>query len=151
MYTSIGQHIRELRADARQSQEDLAQRIGVSANTISRWETATYKVGIDDLARIADCFNVHISTFFSEDTMSTRQYELNAWDAMVEALRHLKATKSDARTPRDRYVAVTITELEKVMAHFNLLVMQERDFLAEREENELFAAGPVGEGGRETE
>ena len=63
----------------------------------------------------------------------SKQSELHAWDAMVEALRHLKATKSENRTPRDRYVAVTITELEKVMAHFNIFVMQERDFLAERE------------------
>lgn len=57
--------------------------------------------------------------------------ELKAWDAMVETMRQLKTQKSEQRTAHDRYVAVTITELEKVMAFYNIFVMQKRDFLTE--------------------
>lgn len=57
--------------------------------------------------------------------------ELKAWDAMIETMRQLKEMKSEQRTAYDRYVAVTITELEKVMAYYNIYVMQERNFLTE--------------------
>ena len=67
IYKQIGQQIRELRTTFRGrgiSQEDLAQAVKTTANTISRWETATYKPSISDLERLAQVVGVPISTFF---------------------------------------------------------------------------------------
>jgi len=52
IYEEVGKQIRELRTGLRGrgiSQEELAQAVKTTANTISRWETATYKPSISDL------------------------------------------------------------------------------------------------------
>ena len=67
IYSWIGNRIRELRTGwggTGISQEELAEAIGTTANTISRWETATYKPSISDLDMLAQFFNVPISAFF---------------------------------------------------------------------------------------
>ena len=47
LYEQIGQTIRQLRGSL--SQEALAAKLGVAANTVSRWETGTYKPTPEDL------------------------------------------------------------------------------------------------------
>ena len=69
IYEQIGNKIRELRTTLKGqgiSQEDLAQAVNTTANTISRWETATYKPSISDLDRLARIFGVPITVFFPE-------------------------------------------------------------------------------------
>ena len=48
------------------SQEDLARAMKTTVNTISRWETATYKPSISDLERLARFFGVPITIFFPQ-------------------------------------------------------------------------------------
>jgi len=62
IYEYIGSQIRRLREEARLSQEALATQIGVSTNTVSRWETATYKLSLKDLQKLADLFEVRLSS-----------------------------------------------------------------------------------------
>ncbi len=79
LYEFIGNKIRELRTRRREgalSQEALAASLKIAANTISRWETGTYKEETnhelarqgkptpEDLARLARFFKVPISVFF---------------------------------------------------------------------------------------
>lgn len=62
IYEYIGGQIRRLREESRLSQEALANEISVSTNTVSRWETATYKLNLTDLQKLADFFKVRLST-----------------------------------------------------------------------------------------
>ncbi len=62
IYEFIGERIRALRDEQRLSQDALAKAIGVSTNTISRWETATYKPSVDDLQKLANYFKVRLSS-----------------------------------------------------------------------------------------
>jgi transcriptional regulator with XRE-family HTH domain len=69
IYEQIGNKIRELRTTAKGqtiSQEALAEAVNTTANTISRWETATYKPSISDLEGLARFFGVPITVFFPE-------------------------------------------------------------------------------------
>src|SRR5206468_4669334 len=69
IYKQIGSQIRELRTTLRGegiSQEELAQAVKTTANTISRWETATYKPSISDLEALAQFFGVPITVFFPQ-------------------------------------------------------------------------------------
>lgn len=69
IYRQIGAKIRELRTGQPgkpTSQETLAEALGTTPNTISRWETATYKPSIEDLERIARFFGVSIAVFFPD-------------------------------------------------------------------------------------
>ena len=49
------------------SQRELAEMMGVGANTISRWETGTFKVSIVELGRLAKIFSISIAEFFPID------------------------------------------------------------------------------------
>ena len=67
IYKTIGEKIRELRTHHNGrgiSQDALAAEIGTTPNTISRWETATYKPSISDLETLANFFGAPISVFF---------------------------------------------------------------------------------------
>jgi len=69
LYKYIGERIRDLRqhyCSKGLSQEDLAKEMSVPTNTVSRWETATYKVSALDLQKLAKFFEVDISYFFPE-------------------------------------------------------------------------------------
>ncbi len=69
IYKQIGDTIRQLREnhiDGRLSQEALADKLDRPANTVSRWETGTYKPTAEDLDRLARFFKVPISTFFPD-------------------------------------------------------------------------------------
>jgi transcriptional regulator with XRE-family HTH domain len=67
LFEYVGARIRELRStyDSGRgiSQEVLAKAIGVTTNTISRWETATYHPSLDDLDRLAKFFGIAVTDF----------------------------------------------------------------------------------------
>lgn len=75
IYQQIGVIIKELRT--RQlgkvvSQEALATALGTTPNTISRWETATYKPSLGDIEKVARFFGVPIAVFFPNIEPSAR-------------------------------------------------------------------------------
>lgn len=67
IYTYVGSKIRAYREQHNMSQEALAEKLGVTANTISRWETATYRPSVADLERLSRVFGVPIWTFLPSD------------------------------------------------------------------------------------
>jgi transcriptional regulator with XRE-family HTH domain len=79
IYKQIGDKIRELRTSLKGkgiSQEDLARAMKTTANTISRWETATYKPSISDLEKLARFFGVSLSFFFPQLQPTSRMNDL---------------------------------------------------------------------------
>jgi len=75
IYEQVGKQIRELRTTLRDrgiSQEELAQAVKTTANTISRWETAIYKPSISDLEKLAQFFGVPITVFFPQAEHKSR-------------------------------------------------------------------------------
>jgi transcriptional regulator with XRE-family HTH domain len=75
IYEQIGKQIRELRTAVRGhgiSQEELAEAVDTTANTVSRWETATYKPSISDLEKLARFFGTPITVFFPQAEPKSR-------------------------------------------------------------------------------
>ena len=64
----LAARIRELRVSYNSgeglSQESLATHLKVAPNTISRWETGTYRPSLVDLERMSRFFGVSINSFF---------------------------------------------------------------------------------------
>ena len=60
----VANKIKGLRSEANLTQEGLAKELGVVTNTVSRWETGTYKPDLEDLEKIARHFKVSILSFF---------------------------------------------------------------------------------------
>ena len=80
IYDQIGSKIRELRTTLRGkgiSQEELARAVKTTANTVSRWETATYKPSIADLEVLARFFGVPMAVFFPEAQPASRTNALH--------------------------------------------------------------------------
>lgn len=70
LYAYVSARIRDLRerfGEGGVSQETVAKGIGVTTNTISRWETATYHPNLDDLDKLARFFGVSILDFLPTD------------------------------------------------------------------------------------
>lgn len=79
LYEQIGQKIRELRLaypGGTLSQETLGAKINAVGNTVSRWETGTYKPTAEDLDKLARFFNVPITVFFPELLGDTSRIEM---------------------------------------------------------------------------
>ena len=56
----IGGFLRELRKSAGFTQEQVAEKLGISSRTISRWETGAYMPDISMLVDIAELYDVDI-------------------------------------------------------------------------------------------
>jgi transcriptional regulator with XRE-family HTH domain len=92
---TVASRIRELRTSYGGgkgiSQEELAKELKIAPNTVSRWETGTYKPGIDDLERLARFFNASILEFFPAE--KTEADERVA--ALLRAAKGLQASDLD--------------------------------------------------------
>lgn len=63
IYNHIGETIQRLRTnwpEGKLSQEGLAEKLGTAANTVSRWETGTYKPTAEDLDKLAQIGRAHV-------------------------------------------------------------------------------------------
>ncbi len=73
----VGMRIRDLRNDyasgAGISQDALAKELGTTGNTISRWETGTYKPTLEDLDRLARFFGASILSFFPPEESQSNE------------------------------------------------------------------------------
>ena len=87
----IAARIRELRLSYNSgeglSQESLATHVKVSTNTISRWETGTYRPSTKDLERLSRFFGVPINSFFPSEMV--REDEDENLKALLRAARQL--------------------------------------------------------------
>lgn len=113
----IGKRIRELRTGYAGgkglSQEALAKSMDVTANTISRWETATYRPTIEDLERLARFFSVSILDFFPREDAPAQQ-EITALLRAAEQLppEDIEELRRYAEFRKARYLHRQAEEIE---------------------------------------
>lgn len=62
----IGSIIRKYRKEAGLTQEEMANRLGVTAPAVNKWENGNTKPDIDLLAPIARLFNISLDTLLSK-------------------------------------------------------------------------------------
>ena len=67
MIEEIGQKIRDLRAAADLTQDELAQRAGLTGGFISQLERGESSISIDSLKMILDALNISFAEFFSAE------------------------------------------------------------------------------------
>ena len=91
LHDHIAAKIKELRVNYNSgeglSQESLATHVKVSTNTISRWETGTYRPSTKDLERLSRFFGVPINAFFPSQMV--REDEDENLKALLRAARQL--------------------------------------------------------------
>ena len=91
LHDHIAAKIKDLRVNYNSgeglSQDALATEVKVSANTISRWETGTYRPSTKDLERLARFFGVSINSFFPSEMVGEDEDE--NLKALLRAARQL--------------------------------------------------------------
>lgn len=86
--TTIGDRISELRKLSGYTQERLGEIIGVSAQSVSKWETNTTMPDVMLLPIIADTFNVSIDTLFGKAASNKQNIHVDkTLDYACEALK----------------------------------------------------------------
>lgn len=87
----VAARIRDLRVSYNSgeglSQDALATHLKVAPNTISRWETGTYRPGLKDLERLSRFFGVSIMSFLPSDMVDEDEDE--NLKALLRAARQL--------------------------------------------------------------
>lgn len=98
------------------TQRALAEKIGVSHNTISSWENGTNSIDIDNLFKIAKILNVDISTMFGVSTAPIKQDLTSAEKKLLDDYNKLN---NDGKDKAAEYVS-DLTTIEKYTAPDNL-------------------------------
>lgn len=63
----VGSRIRKLRKERRQTQLELASKVGIQQSDLCRMETGEYKVSLETLFKILRVFDMNIAEFFQEE------------------------------------------------------------------------------------
>ena len=91
LYEYIAEKIKTLRMRKGWSQQVLAEKMKEPSNTISRWETATYRPSAEDLEKLASLFGESITVFFPG-----MERESAVPQALLSATRGLKPAELEA-------------------------------------------------------
>lgn len=68
----IGEFLKQLRKDKELTQEQLAERFGVSSRTVSRWETGSNMPDVDVLIELADFYDVDVREIIDGERKSEK-------------------------------------------------------------------------------
>jgi transcriptional regulator with XRE-family HTH domain len=71
----VGSRIRKLRKERRQTQLELASKVGIQQSDLCRMETGEYKVSLETLFKILSVFEMNIAEFFQEELVGEHNGE----------------------------------------------------------------------------
>ena len=83
---TIGVNILNLRKLKKMSQEELAEKMRVSRQTISLWETDQTLPTLDNLLRLKDIFGVSVDKMLSSDEVKSEKHNSDSLDTICGAL-----------------------------------------------------------------
>ena len=89
---TLGQRIHTLRSAAGLSQEQLAERLHVSRQAISKWELDTSAPDLDKLVLLGDFFGISLDQLVKGDTVGLLPGELDVRQLAVETQRRQRMT-----------------------------------------------------------
>ncbi len=115
MKLQFAENLRRLRHGQSLTQEQLAEKLGVSFQTVSRWETGAVYPDIELLPMLSELFDVTVDELIGCDS-ARREERLNAaWDKYntiadpEEAYQHLKRMRSEFKGEWE--IAVTMLQI----------------------------------------
>lgn len=113
----IEENIRRLRKNAKMSQEDLAEKLSVVRQTISKWERGLSVPDAEMVIKIADLFNVPVSELLGMETQTAAAGESGP-DAIADGVMHQARTDSSG-APHPAVSDISIKELTQKLAQLN--------------------------------
>lgn len=84
-YVDMGFRLRQIRSLNKVSQEYLGERLGVSLQTVQRYETGDIHIPSEAIAKCAKTFNTPVSYLYGEDSQQSASANHNRVGLMVAA------------------------------------------------------------------
>lgn len=143
---SIGEKITRLRRVCGLTQKELAQKVGLTASTITKYEKGLLEPNIGTLQNISKTLNVNISALIDNDDFKNAISNLNYFDKFIKSLgfnvwgRETEAvTEIWIRTPNNQRLVISGKAYKKLkndieeFAYFkiNQLVEKEKQIIGE--------------------
>lgn len=97
-------NLKKLREEAGISQKQLAESIGVSQQSINKYENHSIEPDIETMIRIADCFNTSVDYLIGHTDIrrkfeTVHTYDLNAYESyLIDNYRNLSEKQKDCIT-----------------------------------------------------
>ena len=85
-YQKIGNFIKELRTEKGLTQKELADELGISNKTISKWETGNGLPDIISLQPLCDKFDISINDLLSGERLQPSEYTDRAEENIMNLL-----------------------------------------------------------------
>ena len=79
MTNDIGKFIQEIRKEKGLTQKELAELIGVSDKTISKWENGNSSPDTSMLMSLSEALEITVNELFSADKISPENYSIKAY------------------------------------------------------------------------
>ena len=95
----IGEHLKQCREAAKKLQKDAAKFLGVSVDTIWRWENDKGVPSLSQALALAEFFNTSISVLSGEDVSSTGAHAINSRENDNVATQEQHTGFAPRRTP----------------------------------------------------
>lgn len=86
----IGKFIAELRKENGYTQEQLAEKLGVTGKTVSRWETGTYLPPIEMLHQMSVLYSVSMNDILNGERIGSEEYPQKADENLVAVIENEK-------------------------------------------------------------
>lgn len=96
-YSALGEKVRKLRNDRHWTQEQLAQRTGISASFLGHIERGTRKAGVDTVVRLANALGCGTDALLS-DSLSKPGSDDRTLDFLLRAVRDAYLARHPAQT-----------------------------------------------------
>ncbi len=135
----IGENIRRMRLEAGMTQQEFADRMSVSSQAVSRWETGTAYPDIEMIPSMAELFDVGVEELMGARRIDRERASENAYAHLTviqdpaERLSYLRDMHREF--PRDRQVMFRIalmtddlTELRTIVERLNSLADDRNDY-----------------------
>lgn len=138
---SFSKTLQKLRKEAGMTQEQLAGKLGVSAQAVSKWENGSYPEG-DLLPRLADCFGVSIDMLYGrgEGNVSVEQQVINEvqriWDD--ESLDHNERIKEYGKLFKNILWALNNASFSAGKNYYEMPSFSEKEKMASAVINDSF-------------
>ncbi|MGR3779163.1 helix-turn-helix transcriptional regulator [Bacillus paramycoides] len=82
----LNERLKQLRAQYNYTQENVAQKIGVSKQSVSKWESGKTYPDIDNLIILSDIYNVTIDELIREDSVLKKRIKIKKKNRVVDFL-----------------------------------------------------------------
>ena len=138
----LGENILRLRQDANLSQEELAIKLNVVRQTISKWEQALSVPDASMLIHLAEEFNTSVSALLGEDIAENKSDDLKVLSEKLEVINLELAKRNETKIKVIRYFFIEICVL--IVLGFTLIALTSNEFMTwDYNDPELAIAGTI--------